>query len=235
MTNICDYGCNQLATHQFKNGRWCCSNVTSSCPAMKKINSGSIDYREVDYTRLQALYDSGLSWAKVAKHENISISYINNNKSKLVSRSRSGARLLLAPCTQETRNKLRQSAKLRGLGGVTNGGGTGHKGYYKGFWCDSSWELAYIIYCLDHNITIVRNTKSFKYIFDGIEYNYFPDFIVNDTFIEIKGYASLQWKAKLDYFPDAITVLYRKDIQQYLKYARETYGRDFIRLYQNGE
>ncbi|RLF55721.1 MAG: hypothetical protein DRN27_10350 [Thermoplasmata archaeon] len=36
---LCEYGCGQEAKHQFKNGKWCCKNNTSSCPNMKKINS----------------------------------------------------------------------------------------------------------------------------------------------------------------------------------------------------
>jgi hypothetical protein len=28
---LCDYGCGQLATHQFKNGKWCCSKSYNSC------------------------------------------------------------------------------------------------------------------------------------------------------------------------------------------------------------
>jgi len=27
---ICEYGCGQEATHQFKNGRWCCSKYFNS-------------------------------------------------------------------------------------------------------------------------------------------------------------------------------------------------------------
>jgi len=40
MTHICDYGCGQEAKHQFKNGKWCCSEYTSQCPAVRKKFSG---------------------------------------------------------------------------------------------------------------------------------------------------------------------------------------------------
>ena len=33
---LCDYGCGKEATHQFKNGKWCCSREFQSCPEMKK-------------------------------------------------------------------------------------------------------------------------------------------------------------------------------------------------------
>lgn len=30
---LCDYGCGRKAIHQFKNGRWCCSNIVNHCPS----------------------------------------------------------------------------------------------------------------------------------------------------------------------------------------------------------
>ncbi|MHA1700707.1 MAG: hypothetical protein ACTSWK_00420 [Promethearchaeota archaeon] len=37
--NICDYGCGQEATYQFKNGKWCCSESVNKCPAKSKRGS----------------------------------------------------------------------------------------------------------------------------------------------------------------------------------------------------
>lgn len=31
--HLCDYGCGREAIHKFKNGKWCCSKNTQSCPA----------------------------------------------------------------------------------------------------------------------------------------------------------------------------------------------------------
>ena len=33
---LCDYGCGQEATTQFKNGKWCCSEFYTKCPALRK-------------------------------------------------------------------------------------------------------------------------------------------------------------------------------------------------------
>lgn len=53
---------------------------------------------------------------------------------------------------------------------------------------DSKWELYYYIYNIDHHINIIRNeTYSLKYIFNGKEHKYFPDFIINEKLIEIKS------------------------------------------------
>jgi len=35
---LCDYGCDQEGIHQFKNGKWCCSQYTSKCPNQIELN-----------------------------------------------------------------------------------------------------------------------------------------------------------------------------------------------------
>ena len=52
---------------------------------------------------------------------------------------------------------------------------------------DSSWELAYYIYMKDHNMNIIRESKILYYSYNGITYRYYPDFIVDNNLIEIKG------------------------------------------------
>ena len=37
--HLCEYGCGKEAIHQFKNGKWCCSEHTSQCPAIREKNS----------------------------------------------------------------------------------------------------------------------------------------------------------------------------------------------------
>lgn len=39
---LCDYGCNQEAKFQLKNGKWCCSKHTSSCLGIKRKNSENV-------------------------------------------------------------------------------------------------------------------------------------------------------------------------------------------------
>ena len=36
---LCDYGCGKEATHQFKNGKWCCSLHSQLCPVIREKNS----------------------------------------------------------------------------------------------------------------------------------------------------------------------------------------------------
>lgn len=127
--------------------------------------------------------------------------------------------------TQETKQKISNSMK-----GNTNYDinkiGRGKKGCYKGFWCASTYELAYIIYCLDHNIRIERNLKGFEYMFKGKKHKYFPDFLVNGQYVEIKGF----WKEEVDIKATAvdkpIRILYPKDLQEVFSYIKYKYNKE---------
>lgn len=133
----------------------------------------------------------------------------------------------------ERRRKISEYAKLNN-GGYRQGSGRGKKGWYKGFFCDSSWELAYLIFCLDNNISIKRNTAQRQYMWQGKLRTYIPDFIVDDKVVEIKGYRTDQWLAKLEYNPDVI-VLYEEQMKDVLLYVINKYGKDFVNLYENRE
>lgn len=68
------------------------------------------------------------------------------------------------PVSEETKQKISATAKVNKLsGGYREGSGRGKKGIYKGYYCDSSWELAYVIYNLEHDIKFERNTQTFEY------------------------------------------------------------------------
>lgn len=123
-------------------------------------------------------------------------------------------------------------------GGITHGGGRGKHGWYRNIWCDSSWELAYVIYCIEHGVSIERYTGSFPYKYRGTNRTYHPDFLVSGSeIVEIKGYETDQWKAKLNQLPSSVRIIVigPREIGQYIRYAVKKYGRDFIRLYDKGE
>jgi hypothetical protein len=75
-------------------------------------------------------------------------------------------------------------------GGKRIGSGRGKQGWYKGIYCDSSWELAFLVYYLDHNKNIKRCEEKREYIFNEETHIYYPDFITDEGIIEIKGYKS---------------------------------------------
>jgi len=135
-----------------------------------------------------------------------------------------------------TSKKLSESAKRNGFGGYHKKTGRGRHGQYKGIWCDSSWELAWVIYHLEHEITFNRNCEKFVYEFQGKKHNYIPDFKLTDgTYVEIKGYLDEKSKCKIDSFNHPLNVFMHKEMIPILNYVRNKYGNDFIKLYDKDE
>lgn len=107
-------------------------------------------------------------------------------------------------------------------------------GTYKGIHCDSSWELAFVLYCLDHNINFNRNTKdAFTYTYEGNSHLYYPDFIIGDTYIEIKGLYTDEAEAKKQCFPldKRLIILGKAELQPCLEYAKQVYGTQYYNIY----
>lgn len=75
-----------------------------------------------------------------------------------------------------------------------------------------------------------RNTEKRVYSFNGKIKTYIPDFIVDGNLVEIKGFKSEQWEAKIKDNPDVI-VLYESEIKPYIDYAISKHGKDFIKIY----
>lgn len=115
--------------------------------------------------------------------------------------------------------------------GYNHGGGVGKSGWYKGIWCDSSWQLAYVLYCLDHKIQIKRNKQAFPYMYNKVQYLYYPDFQVQGQLVEIKGYKDKKWNYKLSQCNN-LKIIDSNSIQLYLQYSKSKYGNNFITLYQ---
>lgn len=103
-------------------------------------------------------------------------------------------------------------------------------GTYKGFYCDSGWELAFLVYTLDHNINIKRNLDCFEYIYEDKIHKYYPDFIVDNIYYEVKGrYTDKDW-SKINQFPAdlELVIIDSKEIYKYIKYCETTYGINYL-------
>lgn len=90
------------------------------------------------------------------------------------------------PVSEEVKKKISARMKLVG-GGYRRGSGVGKSGWYDGIWCDSTWELAFVIWCKNHGKVVARNTERFDYEFNGKKHYYLPDFVVDGELVEIKG------------------------------------------------
>ena len=129
-------------------------------------------------------------------------------------------------------NKYHKECWLKISGGIKKGSSRGKSGWYKGYWCDSSYELAYLIYNLDHNIKIERNNKGYEYIFNTKKHIFYPDFRVNNELVEIKNYRSELTDAKLKCVDEKIEIYYKDTITPYLEYVKNKYGKKFIEMYE---
>lgn len=166
---------------------------------------------------------------------NKGIKLTDEHKQKISNSVKNNPRITGKGATEEKEleriRKITENAKLKN-GGYRKGSGRGKKGWYKGYFCDSSWELAFLLYHLDNNTTIERCVEVRQYVFNNTVKCYYPDFIVNNVIYEIKGYETEQSKAKQKYNPDII-LLNKYDMKFYLNYAIDKYTKNFISLYEN--
>jgi len=64
--------------------------------------------------------------------------------------------------------------------------GAAKKGWYRGYWCDSTYELLFVIYTLDHEIELERNLEVFPYEFEGRLQRWIPDFRLAETVVTLR-------------------------------------------------
>jgi hypothetical protein len=131
---------------------------------------------------------------------------------------------------KSTPKKYHSECWLKSSGGLRKGSGRGKSGWYKGYWCDSSYELAWVIYQLDHNKDFERNKVEYEYEWEGKTRKYLPDFIQNNEVIEIKGYITEQTKAKSKSVNN-LKILSKKDLKVEFDYVELKYTKNFIELY----
>lgn len=116
--------------------------------------------------------------------------------------------------------------KLKKCGGIREGSGKGKKGWYKGIYCDSTWELAFVINMLDNNISFERNYKKFEYNYHGETHKYIPDFYKKDinTYYEIKGFIREKDIFKWKNFKNKLIILTKNEIIPIIKQIKIKYN-----------
>jgi hypothetical protein len=123
------------------------------------------------------------------------------------------------------------------------------KGYtYKDIHFDSSWELAYYIWLTDHSKQFIYHPPYYlDYVDEGVTRLYQPDFLVEGKFIEIKGdsffdelgrpyncYSKTFWWNKYEAMQKyGVVILRFEEAKQYLRYVKETYGKEYLRGFKN--
>ena len=120
------------------------------------------------------------------------------------------------------------------MGGYREGSGRRKSGYYKGLYCQSTYELCWAIYSLDHGVQFSR----FPFMLESDTVKYFPDFLLADgkTIVELKGYEHTDAVARKTELAESlgycVTVLRKDDLKIHFQYVKDTYGTsDFYTLY----
>ena len=111
-------------------------------------------------------------------------------------------------------------------GGLRHGSGRGKKGWYKGYYCDSTYELAYVIYNIDNSVDFKRSKIVIPYSYKNKNHNYHPDFENSSTLIEVKGYHTEQVDAKIKATKEAgynLQMLYKDDLKYAFDYVKTNY------------
>lgn len=129
-------------------------------------------------------------------------------------------------CSKECLNKLHTiNGKNCHSGGDRINSGRSKCGYYKGIYCGSTYELAFLVYCIDNNIKIERNFDYFTYDYDGKVHKYYPDFKINNrTYIEVKGIYSNLVEIKLNCVYAPIKLLLKDDLKVCFNHLVNKYG-----------
>lgn len=118
-------------------------------------------------------------------------------------------------------------------GGYRKEAGRGKMGWYKGYYCNSTWELAWVIFQLEHGVKFERNSIGFKYLFNNKIMKFYPDFKLSDgTYVEIKGWITPKDVEKIAQFKHPLIVLKEKEIRPIINYVVEKYGASYYSLYE---
>lgn len=122
-----------------------------------------------------------------------------NKRSKTCSR-RCGARL------GGFSNRGKTHAGCATMGGFREGSGHSKSGYYRGIYCNSTYELIFVAFHLERNLDIKRSKTVLLYEFEERLRRYHPDFEVNCVTYEVKGFWTKQSEAKHVQHPQVVIV-----------------------------
>lgn len=224
------------------------TKIYPTCPKCKfiikkffDVHIAKCDGRGPSRSRRHLGLGTGHNWLKGKKYKDVfgekrAKQIIANISNSLIGKS-------TGQCLSESDEKLRKHKISIARVNFLNSGKNkcrGRSGWYKGIWCDSSWELVWVIYNIDHNIKFKRNHDKFAYQINDEQHFYVPDFILDDgTLIEIKGYTfnPTKLKLKINSVPSTykFILLQKNEMKPILQYVRRKYGKKFYKMYEQGE
>lgn len=105
--------------------------------------------------------------------------------------------------TETRRGRKRPNTKS---GGFREGSGRSKSGWYKGLYCNSTYELIFVAYHAERGSQVKRCNLLLEYEYQGKKRIYHPDFEISGTIYEIKGFWTEQAKFKSACFPQIVVV-----------------------------
>lgn len=212
--------CGKLVTEKFGSGKFCsrkCANSHKMSEDTKLKISNSVKKNPHGWASQN--YERKREYKKRLQEYNK-----NPNKCKVCGKLLDYKHKHRKTCGDKNCLKVLNSKN----GGYKKHSRKGNAGYYKGFYCDSTYELIFLIYCLDHNIKIERNKQYFLYKYENKIHKYYPDFLINNnTLIEIKNFDSELVRLKLASVNKPIKILFGKDLINMAKYVANKYNIKF--------
>lgn len=230
---ICKY-CGEKAKYYLNKKKIpCCSNSVQKCPEVKNNNTKGL---VLAHKREDSLYNDEeirktFGWSRgLTKETSNSLKKQSNTLKERLLNGTIKPSFLGKKHSEETRKKWKENPNM---GGLRKGSGRGKKGWYKEFYCRSTWELAWLVYQLDSGIKVDHCHDTFEYEFEGEKHKYYPDFMIGEDYIEIKGFRYPNTKEKINQFPKdkkLIMIEGKKEIKPYLEYVEEKYGKEFWKV-----
>jgi len=106
-------------------------------------------------------------------------------------------------CKNINQSKVLSLALKGKSGGPRKGAGRSKGSYYKDFWMDSTWEVAFAKRLDELSVKWERNINKYSFSYTNINdenRRYFPDFYLTnyDLFVEIKGFWTKEVRHKMN-------------------------------------
>lgn len=223
--HICDYGCGQEGFYQLKCGKWCCSQIVTKCPEMRRKNSAGIKNFLKDNVRSASFGMRGkTAWNKGKKLEECySAEKAEEIRKKLIKNGKKYGINSWKKLSEEKKDEFRKNRseemKKRYASGWECTAGRCKKYRFEsktGYVCfvDGTWELKFVNLLDGTDYKWERNTKRFPYTNEhGKKSTYTPDFYIFDlnVYVEIKGYETEKDRCKWRDFPHYLIVLKKEE------------------------
>ena len=221
----CEYGCGQEANWKLKNGKYCCSEYDSSCPAIRKKNSEGLKKAYERGDKDTEHLDGYRAWCKGKTYEEV----LGKEKAKKYKEKISEAAVrrfeeMSDKELNEFSNSVSKGLKESdgNIGGIREGTNKWRGCWYynknegEEVWLDSSWEKKFVKWLDEKNVKWKRNTEKFDYTYKNKNRKYIPDFFLpdNEIYIEVKGYKKEKDEAKWRDFPYKLELFQRDRLKE---------------------